>query len=73
MARRLNSSCHRLVSTQFLDVEAESTRDRQSVSFNIDPVYRLNQTITLRPGPDAAEAAMVRHLDRSAVLNAHHG
>lgn len=37
--------------TQFLDVKGEPTRDRQSLTFIIDPVHRLNETVVLRPGP----------------------
>src|SRR5204863_5380867 len=37
--------------TQFLDVKGEPTRDRQTLSFIIDPVHRPNETIPLRPGP----------------------
>lgn len=37
--------------TQFIDVRGEPTRDRQSLTFIIDPVHRLNETIVLRPGP----------------------
>ncbi|MGK9168451.1 adenylate/guanylate cyclase domain-containing protein [Inquilinus limosus] len=37
--------------TQFLDVKGEPTRDRQTLSFIIDPVHRPNETVSLRPGP----------------------